>query len=88
MIAKTCITEYNNTIHDATNFTPKYLMFGDNTSLITNVQREKSNLQQDREKALENSQKYHERNKQYYNKNTNKPRDKKLYHISKLFPKN
>lgn len=71
-IAHNCVQRYNETEHTVTGFSPKYLLLGEDTSIVPDeLKRKKDNndLDKDRTIALQNSIKYHEYNKKLYDKN-------------------
>lgn len=71
-IAHNCVEKYNETEHTVTGFSPKYLLQGEDTSILPNelkTKKDNNNLENDRTIALENSIKYHEYNKKIYDKN-------------------
>lgn len=64
-----CVSEYNNTIHSVTGFSPNYLMNNVNFSIIKNGNCDVNDLAGDRQIAFKNSVKNHELNKIRYDKN-------------------
>lgn len=71
-ITHNCVERYNETEHTVTGFSPKYLLQGDDTSILPNelkTKKDNNNLENDRIIALENSTKYHEYNTKLYHKN-------------------
>ena len=84
-IAEDCTSEYNNTIHSTTRFTPRYLLLGEDLSIVPSQLREKRNLQRDREEAKQNSTMNHKQNKLRCDKNRRKYnfQEKELVYIEK-----
>ncbi len=68
-VAKTCVKEYNQTIHSVTKFAPEYLLYGTYVKLTPENIFDVPNLAQDRLTAFDNSQKYHNVNKARYDRN-------------------
>ncbi|KAL3281685.1 hypothetical protein HHI36_004891 [Cryptolaemus montrouzieri] len=71
-IAQTCINKYNSTEHTVTKFSPKYLLYGEDTSILPTeleINDYSNKLEEDRRKSLENSIRYHNYNKELYDKN-------------------
>lgn len=69
--AHNCVEKYNETEHTVTGFSPKYLLHGEDTSILPSelkLKKDNNNLENDRLIALENSIKYHEYNKKLYDK--------------------
>lgn len=65
-----CVSDYNNTIHSVTKFSPNYLLNNVNLPIIPDLQKnEINNLLNNRLKAFENSKKAHLANKRLYDKN-------------------
>lgn len=69
VIAEDCITEYNNTIHSSTKFSPNYLLHGVNVEIAPPIFENKVTLEEARELAYANSLHSHERNKKIFDKN-------------------
>lgn len=71
-LAEQCITEYNNTVHSSTRFSPGYLLFGvENSVLPKDLSKNNiDDLNKNREIAFENSRNNHDINKYYYDKGT------------------
>lgn len=70
--AHTCIEKYNETDHTVTGFSPKYLLQGEDTSILPIELRTKTipnKLKDDRKISLNNSIRYHEYNKNRFDKN-------------------
>lgn len=71
ILADECVSEYNNTIHSSTGFTPNYLLTGvDNTFPRELTDNNLENLTENRKIAFENSKRAHDRNKSYYDLNS------------------
>lgn len=71
-IAHKCVDKYNETEHTVTKFSPKYLLSGEDTSILPHELKDNkisNQLQNDRTIAFENSIKYHDYNKKIYDKN-------------------
>jgi len=69
-LIKECVSQYNDTIHSVTRFSPNYLLNGTMQTFFSNFQLNlNSNLQKDRESAFKNSIQGHKSNEKYYNKN-------------------
>lgn len=71
-VAHHCVEKYNETEHTVTKFSPKYLLQGEDTSILPiELKRKKSNniLGKDRLQAFDNSLKYHNYNKGLYDAN-------------------
>lgn len=63
-----CVSEYNDTIHSVTKFSPNYLLNGKKLSLLPFQSNVIYDLDNDRKIAFENSQKSHFRNKRKFDK--------------------
>lgn len=71
-IAQECTKRYNETEHTVTGFTPKYLLEGENTTILPEELKQKktkSDLQKDRKLALQRTIKSHNYNKKIFGKN-------------------
>lgn len=70
-IAHQCTDRYNNTEHTVTGFSPKYLLEGQNISIIPKQLKQVStnNLETDRKTALANTIRSHNYNKSIFDKN-------------------
>lgn len=71
-IAQECVDKYNETNHSVTGFTPKYLLYGTDTTILPNeLKHEQSNNDwiRDRKIALENTVKSHNYNKKLFDRN-------------------
>ena len=68
-IADECVTEYNQTTHSVTKFSPEYLMNGKSSDIVPTELLETRNLEEDRRTAFKNSEKYFEKTKQRLDKN-------------------
>ncbi|CAK1595115.1 unnamed protein product [Parnassius mnemosyne] len=71
-IAQECVNKYNDTIHSVTGFTPSYLLYGKDVTILPNeLKQEISNKDwiRDRKSALENTMKSHNYNKTLFDKN-------------------
>lgn len=71
-IANECTKRYNETEHTVTSFTPKYLLEGENTTILPEeLKQEKTqnDLQRDRKLALQRTRLSHDYNKKIYDKN-------------------
>ncbi|GAB1865864.1 Gypsy retrotransposon integrase-like protein 1 [Camponotus japonicus] len=71
-IAHKCVDKYNETEHTVTGFSPKYLLLGEDTSVLPEELKKKKNskhLENDRTIAFQNSKKNHDYNKKLYDKN-------------------
>lgn len=71
-IAHNCVNKYNETEHSVTRFSPKYLLRGEDTSVLPNElkkKKDKHDLEYDRAIAFENSKRNHDYNKKIYDKN-------------------
>lgn len=68
-IAEDCTSEYNNTIHTVTRYTPRYLLLGEESDIVPQSLIIKRNLSLDRMKAAENSLLNHNKNKIRCDKN-------------------
>lgn len=70
-IAHQCTDRYNNTEHTVTGFSPKYLLEGQNISIIPKQLKQIStnNLETDRKTALANTIRSHNYNKSIFDKN-------------------
>lgn len=71
-IAHNCVKKYNETEHTVTGFSPKYLLLGEDTSILPNEliqNKNDNNLENDRTIALQNTIKHHEYNKKLFDKN-------------------
>lgn len=67
-IAARCVSEYNNTIHSSTGFTPNYLMNGVLPEIVPPEFEMERNFEEDRKKAFENLCKAHKINKKRYDR--------------------
>lgn len=70
-IAQECTKKYNETEHTVTGFTPKYLLEGENTTILPEELKQgktKTNLQNDRILALDRTKQSHNYNKNIYDK--------------------
>ena len=63
VIADECVENYNSTIHSATKYEPKYLLFGQQTHISPLGSLTASDLSEDRKQAFINSSKNFEENK-------------------------
>ncbi len=63
-----CVSEYNDTIHSVTKFSPNYLLNGKKLSFLEISNNVNSDLINDRKIVFENSQKSHFRNKRKFDK--------------------
>lgn len=72
VIAEQCISDYNNTIHTSTGFSPNYLLTGKDDSIIPTELNKNTleNLNFNRSVAIQNSNRSHNINKKYYDKHT------------------
>lgn len=71
-IAQECTKRYNETEHTVTGFTPKYLLEGENVTILPEEMKQKktqSDLQKDRRLALQRTIKSHNYNKKIFDKN-------------------
>ncbi len=65
-----CVSEYNNTIHSVTKFSPNYLMYGIKDKFISELNvNVTSSLLDDRKLAFLNSKKNHDYNSRVFNRN-------------------
>lgn len=62
-IADECVEEYNQTMHSVTKFSPSYLLWGEETSILPKELETTRDLLEDRILAFDNSRKYHNLNK-------------------------
>lgn len=68
-IAHECTKLYNETVHSVTKFTPKYLLEGEDVSILPQeLKKEHRDLNNDREIAFKNSQASHIYNKKLFDK--------------------
>lgn len=68
IIAEHCVSEYNNTPHSATGFSPNYLLNGVQPLIIPEELMPPSNIDEDRIRAFQSSLHNHEENKRRYDK--------------------
>lgn len=71
-IAHKCVEKYNETEHTVTKFSPKHLLYGEDTSTLPNelkMNKSINSLENDRKIAFQNSLRYHDYNKKIYDRN-------------------
>ncbi len=67
-VARQCITEYNDTVHSVTGFSPSYLMHGKQVAVVPPELVETRDFVKDLNSAFQNSQRYHYQNKLRYDR--------------------
>lgn len=68
-LAMECTEEYNRTTHSVTEFSPLYLLTGQQSSILPDTLCEPRDLIKDRLQAFNNSKKYHMANKKIFDRN-------------------
>lgn len=74
-IAQECVKKYNETVHTVTGFSPSYLLYGTDATILPKELKEikpHSNWMRDRLEAFENTVKSHNYNKLQFDKNRKK----------------
>lgn len=87
-IAQKCVEKYNETDHTVTRFAPKYLLEGENVSILPSELKSrctKEILERDRKIAFENTMRSHENNKKLFD---SKRKDYKFKEGDKVYVEN
>jgi hypothetical protein len=67
-VARLCVSQYNDSPHSVTSFSPSYLLYGKYTGVLPSPPPGLINVSRDRKIALEKSMKYHTYNKKLFDK--------------------
>lgn len=70
-LAQQCLNEHNDSVHDSTKFSPRFLLVGE--SLYESNLPERISLDEARKQALINSKSKHDVNKDYYDRKHKRP---------------